>query len=130
MSEMQNGTMMTHPLIQEVGTVVHPDDHSAVQVHSTMLNATNREIQEMKERMGKMEEKFDIIYELASSIKVLSTQMLNINDNVRDMKKEFSQDIKDIKHEQQSISEKVDKIEVESSGSSEKNSDKIGRAHV
>lgn len=89
-------------------------DHATTQTHAALIQSSEREIIALKERMNRMEEKYDIIYEMATSIKVLSTQMVNINDSVHEMKHDFNENIKDIKQKQLIISDKVDKVAIES----------------
>lgn len=89
---------------------------SQASIHACQIQIQNheKEVTELKDRLGKLEEKYNVIYKMATSIEVLTTQMIHINDTMREMKQEFSQDIKDIKQEQINLGDKVDKIEVNS----------------
>ena len=85
-----------------------------VGIHEERLRWIVTEHNELKDRVDKLEVRYDAIFEMASSIKTLAVQVENVNTNVSDMKTQFKQDITELKDQQKIIGNKVNKIEIES----------------
>lgn len=91
------------------------DDRSTLMAHSERISNIIDNMADMKNHINRLEQKYDVMIDIASSIKTLSTQMLSINSSVSEMKQDFKTDIRDIKDEQKTLASKVDRIEVSTS---------------
>lgn len=80
-------------------------------IHAERLNWIINDNKELHGKIEKLENRYDAIYEMASSIKTMSVQIDSINTNVTDMKSEFKNDIADLKTAQQQMSSKMTSIE-------------------
>ena len=87
--------------------------------HEERLQWIIEDHKELKDRVDKLEGRYDAIYEMASSIKTLAVQVETVNTNVNDMKAQFKEDITELKDQQKIIGTKVNKIEIESNAKQE-----------
>lgn len=99
-------------------------DNSVLSAHTERLNHLITEQSDIKIRLDKMETKYDIMLEMASSLKSLSVQMMNLSDNLAEMKQEVNSDIREIRDDQRIISTKVDRLELSEKDISDSKSSK------
>ena len=102
----------------------YTEDHVQIKANPEKLNNLNVNIQDLKGRMDKLEDKYDLMLEMTSHMKVLSNQMVTINDNVECMKTQVEKNIQEIKEDQKIITTKVDKLEIASNTNEKTNADK------
>lgn len=81
-------------------------------------NNNTKQITEIKEELKEMKNDQKAIYDIASSIKVMSAEMINIREDINDVKvsqdnfsKKIKEDIQDVKGGQTELSNKINDIE-------------------
>lgn len=90
------------------------DDHAKLCAHEERLKYMSKEIGELKAHINVVENKCDCIYDITSSLKALTAQMMNMDNNVAEMKVQFKEDIQELGENQKTISDKVDRLEIHS----------------
>ena len=76
--------------------------------------SNSHQIEELKERLDKMETKQEAIYELASSVKMIASDMSKMNESINEVKQGQKELTNKMDQQITDVREKIDKVDAKS----------------